>query len=134
MSDVKTTERQALEKPKFKNQYENFIGGKWVESQSNKKFRLEMAILDKEGYLLEKGLIDLETNSLLQKEFNFLVNNLNFRSREAVLHSSSSKGFMYQIPDAGASFFTVNLCIDILLLVLNKHLFIITFFPFFTPI
>lgn len=75
----------------------------------NTKITIKMAILDKEGYLLERGLIDLNTNSLLQKEFNFLVNNLNFRSREAVLHSCSSKGFMYQIPDAGASFFTVNL-------------------------
>lgn len=30
MSDVKTTERSTLEKPKFKNQYENYIGGKWT--------------------------------------------------------------------------------------------------------
>jgi aldehyde dehydrogenase len=30
MSNVQTAERNALEKPKFKNQYENFIGGKWT--------------------------------------------------------------------------------------------------------
>tara|TARA_Y100000815_G_C13338158_1_gene498723 strand:- start:1272 stop:2795 length:1524 start_codon:yes stop_codon:yes gene_type:complete len=38
MSDVKTTERQALEKPKFKNQYENFIGGKWVSPTKGEYF------------------------------------------------------------------------------------------------
>ena len=64
-----------------------------------------MSTLDKEGYLLKKCLIDLNTNSLLQKEFNFLINNLNLKSREAVLHMSSPKGFLYQISDAGASFF-----------------------------
>ncbi|WP_158974105.1 aldehyde dehydrogenase family protein [Cellulophaga sp. L1A9] len=30
MSNVQTTEQNILEKPKFKNQYENYIGGKWT--------------------------------------------------------------------------------------------------------
>ncbi len=30
MSNVQTTERSVLEKPKFKDQYENYIGGKWT--------------------------------------------------------------------------------------------------------
>jgi len=30
MSDVSTTEKAALVKPQFKNQYENFIGGQWT--------------------------------------------------------------------------------------------------------
>ncbi|QWX82863.1 aldehyde dehydrogenase [Cellulophaga sp. HaHaR_3_176] len=30
MSNVQTTERNVLEKPKFKSQYENYIGGKWT--------------------------------------------------------------------------------------------------------
>ena len=30
MSNVQTTERQRLARPKFKDQYDNFIGGKWV--------------------------------------------------------------------------------------------------------
>lgn len=38
MSDVKTTEKQAIEKPKFKNQYENFIGGKWVAPTKGEYF------------------------------------------------------------------------------------------------
>ena len=30
MSNAQTTERKVLEKPKFKTQYENYIGGKWT--------------------------------------------------------------------------------------------------------
>ena len=30
MSDVKTTEKEAIQKPKFKDKYDNFIGGKWT--------------------------------------------------------------------------------------------------------
>ena len=30
MSDVQTTARSAVEKPQFKNQYDNYIGGKWT--------------------------------------------------------------------------------------------------------
>lgn len=30
MSNVQTTERQRIARPKFKDQYDNFIGGKWV--------------------------------------------------------------------------------------------------------
>ena len=30
MSNVSTTESKALVKPQFKNQYDNYIGGKWT--------------------------------------------------------------------------------------------------------
>lgn len=30
MSDVQTTEKQKIQKPKFKDKYDNFIGGKWT--------------------------------------------------------------------------------------------------------
>ncbi|MGB3144029.1 MAG: aldehyde dehydrogenase family protein, partial [Maribacter sp.] len=30
MSNIATVEKEMLQKPKFKNQYENYIGGKWV--------------------------------------------------------------------------------------------------------
>ena len=30
MSNLSTTEQTALVKPQFKNQYENYIGGKWT--------------------------------------------------------------------------------------------------------
>ncbi len=30
MSNTATVEKEMLQKPKFKNQYENYIGGKWV--------------------------------------------------------------------------------------------------------
>ena len=38
MSDVQTTERGVLEKPKFKDQYENYIGGKWTPPTKGEYF------------------------------------------------------------------------------------------------
>ncbi|WP_090297426.1 acetaldehyde dehydrogenase ExaC [Flagellimonas zhangzhouensis] len=38
MSNVQTTERNVLEKPKFKAQYENYIGGKWVPPTKGEYF------------------------------------------------------------------------------------------------
>ncbi len=38
MSNVATNVRNAVEKPTFKNQYENFIGGKWVAPKSGQYF------------------------------------------------------------------------------------------------
>ncbi|ARN77699.1 aldehyde dehydrogenase [Nonlabens spongiae] len=38
MSTVQTTAATALEKPQFKNQYDNFIGGKWVAPVQGKYF------------------------------------------------------------------------------------------------
>ena len=38
MSDLKTAERTAIQKPEFKNQYENFIGGKWTPPAKGEYF------------------------------------------------------------------------------------------------
>ncbi|HBU79166.1 MAG TPA: aldehyde dehydrogenase, partial [Muricauda sp.] len=38
MSNVQTTERSVLEKPKFKDQYENYIGGKWTPPTKGEYF------------------------------------------------------------------------------------------------
>ncbi|MBU2996965.1 aldehyde dehydrogenase [Cellulophaga baltica] len=38
MSNIQTAERNTLEKPKFKNQYDNYIGGKWVSPTNGKYF------------------------------------------------------------------------------------------------
>lgn len=38
MSDVKTTTQEVVEKPTFKNQYENFIGGKWTAPTQGEYF------------------------------------------------------------------------------------------------
>ena len=38
MSNVQTTERNVLEKPKFKDQYENYIGGKWTPPTKGEYF------------------------------------------------------------------------------------------------
>lgn len=38
MSDLKTAERAAIQKPEFKNQYENFIGGKWTPPAKGEYF------------------------------------------------------------------------------------------------
>jgi aldehyde dehydrogenase len=38
MSDVLTTAKNVVEKPKFKNQYENFIGGKWTPPSRGEYF------------------------------------------------------------------------------------------------
>lgn len=38
MSDVLTTSAQAIEKPKFKEKYDNFIGGKWVQPSRGEYF------------------------------------------------------------------------------------------------
>lgn len=38
MSNVETVEKNALKKPKFKDQYENFIGGKWMSPAKGEYF------------------------------------------------------------------------------------------------
>ncbi|MEQ9437749.1 MAG: aldehyde dehydrogenase family protein [Cyclobacteriaceae bacterium] len=38
MSDIQTTSRNTLEKPKFKDQYDNFIGGKWTPPVNGQYF------------------------------------------------------------------------------------------------
>ena len=38
MSNTATVEKEMLQKPKFKNQYENFIGGKWVSPVKGEYF------------------------------------------------------------------------------------------------
>ena len=38
MSTTATVEKDVLQKPKFKNQYENFIGGKWVAPSKGEYF------------------------------------------------------------------------------------------------
>ncbi|MBO0321874.1 aldehyde dehydrogenase [Muricauda sp. CAU 1633] len=38
MSNVQTTERSVLQKPSFKNQYENYIGGKWTAPTKGEYF------------------------------------------------------------------------------------------------
>ena len=38
MSDVQTTEKQKIQKPKFKDKYDNFIGGKWTAPSNGEYF------------------------------------------------------------------------------------------------
>ncbi|MEE3224976.1 MAG: aldehyde dehydrogenase, partial [Bacteroidota bacterium] len=38
MSDVQTASANVVEKPKFKDQYENFIGGKWTSPVKGQYF------------------------------------------------------------------------------------------------
>ncbi len=38
MSDIQTTEKKAIQKPKFKDKYDNFIGGKWTAPVNGEYF------------------------------------------------------------------------------------------------
>jgi aldehyde dehydrogenase len=49
MSDILLAKSQALEKPKFKNQYENFIGGKWVAPVKGEYFE-NVSPIDGKGF------------------------------------------------------------------------------------